>query len=42
MKKTYCSPEFELVKLQLTNNLCVESNPEGEGGGGNWGTPGEE
>lgn len=41
MKKNYDSPEFELVKLQLTGNLCVESNPEGQGGGGNWGGSGE-
>lgn len=41
MKKSYISPDFEFVKIQLTDNVCL-SNPEGEGGGGNWGAPGEE
>lgn len=37
MKRTYLSPEFELIKIQLTDSLCVESNPEGWNGDGNWG-----
>ena len=47
MKKTYFEPELEHIDIQLTDNVCV-SNPEGVGGGGNWGggpgegTPGED
>ena len=41
MKKTYSSPEFELIKIQLTDNMCG-SNPEGAGGGGGWGEESED
>lgn len=41
MKKTYSSPEFELINIQLTDNLCA-SNPEGVGGGGDWGEGSED
>lgn len=39
MKKTYDSPEFELLKLSVTDIIC-DSRTEGGGGGGGWG-PGE-
>jgi len=40
MKKPYLLPEFEVIRTQLTDNLCT-SNPEGYGEGGNWGGNGE-
>ncbi len=41
MKKSYVSPELDFVIIQLNESICL-SNPEGEGGGGNWGDDGEE
>lgn len=41
MKKSYTTPEFELVQIDLVDSLCT-SNPEGFAGDGGWGDGGEE
>lgn len=40
MKKSYSSPEFELLKLALTDVIC-DSRTESGAGGGDWGESGE-
>lgn len=40
MKKTYDSPEFELVKLIAADVIC-DSRTESGAGGGSWGDSGE-
>lgn len=40
MKKSYESPEFELVEVSITDVICA-SRTEGAGGGGDWGGTGE-
>ena len=39
MKKTYTSPEFDLLAIAVIDVIC-DSRTEGGGGGGGWG-PGE-
>ena len=38
MKKTYTSPEFDLLAIAVTDVIC-DSRTEGGGGGGDWGDP---
>lgn len=40
MKKPYYSPEFELLKLSVTDVIC-DSRTESGAGGGDWGESGE-
>ena len=41
MKRIYDSPEFEMIKLELTDAICIDSKTEGGAGGGDWGGNGE-
>lgn len=41
MKKKYDSPDFELIRVLLSNQLMIDSKPEGVGEGEGEQVPGE-